>query len=104
MEQPFRRNYLQAALSVNDWLRVNDANGTPLAEQLIHAGRAMHQVVPEPIRQHYPMTMDAVVDSASKVFFLEANCNPLLHPAFYPLMLDAIFKVGNPPAGIALGS
>jgi hypothetical protein len=71
--------------------------GTPLAEQLLHAGRAMHQVVPEPIRQHYPMTMDAVVDATGKVHFLEANCNPLLHPAFYPPMLDAIFKPTQTP-------
>lgn len=97
MKQAFRRNYLQHAVSVNDWLRVNDAKGTPLAGQLVSAGRAMHQVVPEPIRQHHPMTMDAVVDATGKVHFLEANCNPLLHSAFYPPMPDAIFKPTQTP-------
>ena len=150
MEQPFRRNYLQHALSVNDWLRVNDVHTAVVApwglapdftapvgkdvveeyrymsdlnpainrgcnvlpnvkesawaQQHIDADHAMHLAKDAHLRENYAMTMDAVVASAGKVFFLEANCNPLLHPAFYPPMLDAIFKTENPPAGIALGS
>ncbi len=67
--------------------------GTPLQAQLVQAGQAMNQVVGPAIASGYAMTLDAVLDVSGTVQFLEANCNPLLHPAFYPSMLDEIFKL-----------
>ena len=75
-----------------DWNAAVKIKGSPLEAQLAHAGQAMNQVVNPEIRQGYAMTLDAVLDTTGKVQFLEANCNPLLHPAFYPVMLDAVFK------------
>lgn len=36
------------------------------------------------------MMLDGVVDGQGKVWFLEVNCNPRLHPAFYAPMLSSL--------------
>lgn len=68
-----------------------EIKGTPLADQLLQAGSAMHAVITAEAREHTAMTFDGVVDPTGRVHFLEVNCNPLIHPAFYTPMLDAIF-------------
>ena len=40
----------------------------------MHALRCFVQIIPK-----------------GKIWFLEANCNPQFHPAFYDTMLDGIF-------------
>ncbi len=37
-------------------------------------------------------SLDAIEDAEGCLWFLEANCNPQLHPACYPWMLNAIFE------------
>ena len=80
-----------------DWNIADRIRGTPLEAQLAQAGQAMNQVVGPEIGQAYAITIDAVLDATGRVQFLEANCNPLLHPAFYTPMLDAIFNVPETP-------
>jgi len=65
--------------------------GTPLEAQLLQAGRACWHAVPEDRRSGTAFTLDGVADRDGRAWFLEANCNPLLHPAFYESMLDGIF-------------
>lgn len=70
--------------------------GTPLEAQLRQAGQLCWQEVPEKQREGgCIMSLDGVLDSQGKVWFLEVNCNPLLHPAFYDDMLNAIFQVNR---------
>ncbi len=71
--------------------------GTPFEAQLQQAGQLCWAEVPEETRGiGAAMTLDGVVDADGKVWFLEVNCNPRLHPAFYAPMLDAIFLQPQP--------
>jgi hypothetical protein len=65
--------------------------GTAFEEQLVRAGRACLQCVPEDLRADTAFSIDAVLDAQDRLWLLEINCNPLLHPAFYPVMLDSLF-------------
>ena len=69
--------------------------GSDLERQLEHAGRLCLACIPADIREHTAFTLDGIVDAAGIVHFLEANCNPLLHPAFYAPMLDSIFSTSS---------
>lgn len=68
-----------------------DIRGTAVEEQLVRAGRACLQAVAEEMREDLAFSVDAVLDDQDRLWVLEVNCNPLLHPAFYPVMLDALF-------------
>jgi hypothetical protein len=68
--------------------------GTALEAQLSQAGQLCWNEVPAAQREGGCITsLDGMLDAQGKVWFLEANCNPRLHPAFYDHMLNAIFKV-----------
>lgn len=70
--------------------------GTPFEAQLQQAGRLCWAEVPETSRGvGAAMTLDGVIDAQGKVWFLEVNCNPRLHPAFYAPMLSSLLP---PPA------
>lgn len=43
-------------------------------------------------------TLDAVIDAAGTAWFLEMNCNPLVHPDAYAAMLDPAAAPGLQPA------
>lgn len=71
--------------------------GTPFETQLQEAGRLSWAEVPLEARSPgAAISLDGVVDLQGRVWFLEANCNPLLHPAFYTNMLDALFLEPKP--------
>jgi hypothetical protein len=63
-----------------------------LGEQLLAAGRALWHGIPEEMRTGVVYTVDAVVDSQDKLWLLEMNANPGLHPDAYPAMLAAVLK------------
>lgn len=65
--------------------------GTAIEHDLVHAGRTCLKAVPQDRREDIAFSLDGVVDGQDRVWFLEVNCNPLLHPAFYETMLDALF-------------
>lgn len=64
---------------------------TVVEEQLLRAGRLCLQAVPPGERDDIAFSLDAVLDAQDRLWLLEMNCNPLLHPAFYSVMLDALF-------------
>lgn len=69
--------------------------GSALEAQLLHAGRLAWSSVPEEQRGIGAfISLDGVLDAQGRVWFLEMNCNPRLHPAAYAPMLDAIFPPG----------
>jgi hypothetical protein len=43
-------------------------------------------------------TLDAVIDGGGTAWFLEMNCNPLVHPDAYPHMLSSAFAATTPAA------
>jgi D-alanine-D-alanine ligase-like ATP-grasp enzyme len=59
---------------------------------LLRAGRTCLQAVPADARADVAFTLDGVLDDEERLWLLEVNCNPQLHPAFYQPMLDALFE------------
>lgn len=72
--------------------------GTWLEQQLLKAGELCLTCVPAALRENVAFSLDGIVDDTGQVHFLEVNCNPLLHPAFYRPMLDALFAVAATPS------
>lgn len=65
--------------------------GTPIERQLVNAGHHAWAAIPDDIRQGTVSSLDGVLDREGHIWFLEANCNPQLHPAFYGHMLNRLF-------------
>jgi hypothetical protein len=65
--------------------------GTAVEEQLVRAGRVCLRALPQQRRPNTAFSIDGVLDAHDRLWLLEVNCNPLLHPAFYESMLDALF-------------
>ncbi|HEY0824578.1 MAG TPA: hypothetical protein VGD76_12380 [Ramlibacter sp.] len=66
-----------------------------LVQQFADAARQLAHAIP-PDAQHGPAyyTLDAMVDSAGDAWFLEMNCNPVVHPDLYARMLAGAFGTG----------
>lgn len=67
--------------------------GTPVEAALTDAGRAVWRDIPEQTRDDTVFSLDGIVDRNGELWLLEVNCNPLLHPAYYAVMLDRLFGV-----------
>lgn len=65
--------------------------GTSLEAALLTAGAAVWRSIPAQTREGTLFSLDGIVDRDGALWLLEVNCNPLLHPAFYDLMLDRLF-------------
>lgn len=72
--------------------------GTGLEQQLLQAGELCLACVPAALRENVAFSLDGIVDDTGQIHFLEMNCNPLLHPAFYLPMLDSLFAASTPPS------
>jgi hypothetical protein len=76
-----------------DYNCLHRIHGHPLEAQLRQAGQLCWQEVPALQREGGCVSsLDGILDAQGRVWFLEANCNPLLHPAFYEPMMNAIFQ------------
>jgi hypothetical protein len=62
-----------------------------LTEQLNNAGLVFEQSIPSEIRANTVFSADGVVDEQDRIWFLEINCNPGLHPDVYPPILESLF-------------
>jgi len=72
---------------MRDLNAIHEIRGTAIESQLASAGAAMLSAIPADLRSGTAFTLDGIVDERGKVWFLEANCNPQLHPAFYDAVL-----------------
>lgn len=70
---------------------------SPVLGQLRTAGAYFLSRIPGDLRPGVVFTLDAVVDESERVWFLEINCNPTVHPDVYPMMFDALFAQDGPP-------
>jgi hypothetical protein len=52
-----------------------------------NAGRLLHAAIPAEIRAGTMFTVDAILAGEDRVYLLEANCNPTVHPMVYPVMV-----------------
>lgn len=62
-----------------------------IGRQLAAAGPVFWQSIPENARQATLYTVDAIIDGEDRVWFLEMNCNPMVHPDAYFSMLEGLF-------------
>jgi len=46
--------------------------------------------LPADIREHVVYSIDAILDGENKLWFLEVNFNPFVHPSVYPLMIASL--------------
>ncbi len=73
--------------------------GNEIGRQFVEAGPTLWQGIPEDIRAATAFTVDAIVDDKNRVWFLEMNCNPILHPDVYLPMFETLF--GPAEEGVA---
>lgn len=66
-----------------------------VSAQFGFAGPTLYRGIDEEVQQNSIFTVDAVVDSADRVWFLEMNSHPMVHPDVYPAMLDSVFRDRN---------
>lgn len=74
------------------------ALAAPVRDQFVQAGPAFSQLIPARIADSV-YTIDAVIDTHGAVWFLEMNCNPMVHPKVYAAVLDALLGAGGPGEG-----
>jgi hypothetical protein len=63
-----------------------------LAAQLELIGERLWNGIPADIRAGTLYTVDAVLDADDKLWLLEMNSNPFIHPYVYAPMLEALFR------------
>jgi hypothetical protein len=62
-----------------------------LEAQLRETGEKLWRGIPDPVRDGTLFTVDAIVDDDHRIWVLEMNSNPFIHPYLYPVMLDGLF-------------
>lgn len=69
------------------------ARDSALGAQLLSAGEVCASAIPQEVQGGGTMfSLDGIEDAEGRLWFLETNCNPQLHPACYAWMLNAIFE------------
>lgn len=56
-------------------------------QAFVNTGRLIEEHLPGHPERRRAYVLDAIVDNDDRVWFLEINCNPQLHPDIYPMML-----------------
>ncbi|MEA3194557.1 MAG: hypothetical protein QOD26_2890 [Betaproteobacteria bacterium] len=72
----------------------------PLGQELRDIGETLRQAIPEELRQGVLFTVDGVLDDDGKLWLLEMNPNPTIHPDVYPAMMKSVLslKVSEMPS------
>lgn len=60
-------------------------------DELAAAGQKLLLGIPEAERQQVLFAVDAVIDTEGKLWLLEINSNPTVHPLAYPAMVASLF-------------
>jgi hypothetical protein len=64
--------------------------------QLAAVGKALWEGIPVDARQDTLFTVDAILDADNRVWSLEMNSNPFVHPLAYPHIVAAMFPLAEP--------
>jgi len=66
-------------------------------QELRAAGSRLFEGIPADIRDNTVFTLDAVIDAENRLWCLEMNSNPFVHPAVYaPMISDQMVISGSP--------
>jgi hypothetical protein len=76
--------------------------GTAALEQLHKAGPIFWRGIEESMRARTLFTLTAIVDAQGDAWFVDMDCNPIVHPDAYPIMLSGLF--GTPVALPTIGA
>lgn len=63
--------------------------------QFCYAGPLLQRGIADSVRANSVFTLDAVIDEEDRVWLLEMNSHPMIHPNVYPRMLESIFADGD---------
>jgi hypothetical protein len=66
--------------------------------QIKAAGRQFCSAIPENIRANTLYTIDAMIDREDTVWYLEMNCNPMVHVDAYRPMLTSLLATASAPS------
>lgn len=58
--------------------------------ELPKLGQTIWNALPPDTREHVVYSVDAIIDPEGKLWFLEVNLNPFVHPNVYPLMIASL--------------
>lgn len=62
-----------------------------LEAQLRETGGKLWRGIPDPVRADTLFTVDAIVDEENRLWLLEMNSNPFIHPYLYSAMIGSLF-------------
>lgn len=68
-----------------------DQTPAEITAQFCYAGPLLYRGIPGAIRRNSVFTLDAVIDDDDRVWLLEMNSHPMIHPNVYPAMLASMF-------------
>ncbi len=68
-----------------------------LARQISDIGDKLWRGIPQEVRSDAVFTVDAVIDAEERVWALEMNSSPFMHPYVYPVMLNGLFASEKEP-------
>ena len=69
-----------------------------IAAQFAYAGPLLQRGIDEAVRENAVFTVDAVIDAQDRVWLLEMNSHPMIHPRVYPAMLASVFATAMQPS------
>jgi len=78
--------------------RLDEISGSLVWRQIVDAGDILWNSIPESMRMACMYAVDVVIDGSDKVWFLEMNCNPVVHPDVYRLMFEGFLGPVEDPA------
>lgn len=92
-EQAVDFRYGSRFLDPGHVIDVDLVNSMPpeLEAQLRETGEKLWRGIPDTVRDGTLFTVDAIVDDDDRIWVLEMNSNPFIHPYLYPVMLDGLF-------------
>ncbi len=72
--------------------RWDELRHTSIGRAFADAGQRVWALIPGAAERPLAFVLDAIVDDADRVWFLEVNSNAQLHPDLYGPMLDGLFR------------
>lgn len=73
-----------------------------IAAQFAYAGPVLYNGIDDKVRENSVFTVDAVVDDQDRVWFLEMNSHPMIHPKVYVPMLDSMISAKSSHSAVAI--
>jgi len=64
-----------------------------IKDQLQPIGEFAWSHVPDHLKNGLAYSVDAILDTEGKLWFLEINCNPMIHPYLYAPMIDYLHSI-----------